>query len=44
MDKIKIIENSLGEVFVVIDRGNDEYTSMLKSIYDEEQSQNGKLV
>jgi hypothetical protein len=35
MDKLEIIENSLGETFVIIDRGNGEFTSMLKSVYDE---------
>jgi hypothetical protein len=34
MDKIQIIENSLGETFVLIDRGNGEFTSMLKSTYE----------
>ena len=43
MDKIKVITNEiLGEVIdtVLIDRGNDEYTSMLKSTYDEQQATN----
>lgn len=34
MDKIQIIEIN-GVEHVIIDRGNDEYTSMLKSTYDE---------
>ena len=43
MDKIKVITNEiLGEVIdtVLIDRGNGEYTSMLKSTYDEQQAAN----
>jgi hypothetical protein len=39
MDKIEIIENSFGETFVIIDRGNGEFTSMLKSIYDKQQAE-----
>ena len=39
MDKIEIleIENSFGEIqeHVIIDRGNGEFTSMPKSVYDE---------
>jgi predicted aspartyl protease len=39
MENIQIveIENSFGETqtHVIIDRGNDEYTSMPKSVYDE---------
>lgn len=39
MDKIKVIEatNPDGSIteYVIIDRGNDEYTSMPKSAYDE---------
>ena len=40
MDKIKIIEiESLEglQTHVIIDRGNGEFTSMLKSVYDEQQ-------
>ena len=43
MDKIKVITNEvLGEVIetVLIDRGNGEYTSMLKLTYEEQQSAN----
>lgn len=39
MDNINIIEielqNGLKEEHVIIDRGNGEYTSMPKSVYDE---------
>ena len=42
MSNIKIIEveTPLGEiqVHVIIDRGNDEFTSMPKSIWDEQQA------
>jgi translation elongation factor P/translation initiation factor 5A len=34
MDKIQVIEIE-GVEHVIIDRGDDEYTSMLKSTYDE---------
>ena len=41
MENIKIIEteNSLGEKVkhVIIDRGNGEYTSMPKAVWDEQQ-------
>lgn len=43
MDKIKVITNEiLGEIIdtVLIDRGNGEYTSMLKSTYDKQQAAN----
>ena len=35
MDKIKIWIDSLNNEQVTIDRGNGEFTSMLKSTYDE---------
>jgi len=42
MDKIKIIEveNQDGSTteHVIIDRGNGEFTSMPKSVYDEQQA------
>ena len=41
MDKIEIIEiESFGEVtqHVIIDRGNGEFTSMPKSVYDDRQA------
>lgn len=44
--KIVDIETIAGiETHVIIDRGNGEYTSMLKSTYDEQQAQkeNGTL-
>ena len=39
MDNITIIKDKDGVEQVIIDRGNDEYTSMLKSTYDERQAQ-----
>jgi len=39
MNKIEIIENAVGEVFVIIDRGNGEFTSMLKSTYEAQQAE-----
>ena len=41
MDKIEIIEiESRGEIekHAIIDRGNGEFTSMPKSVYDEQQA------
>ena len=42
MDKLEIIEieNGFGEIteHVIIDRGNGEFTSMPKSVYDEQQA------
>ncbi len=43
MENIKIVQvenpldNSITE-WVIIDRGNDEFTSMLKSVWDEQQA------
>jgi hypothetical protein len=44
MDNVTFIEHTdslTGEVteHAIIDRGNGEYTTMLKSIYDEQQAQ-----
>jgi len=42
MDNIKIIEvESMGEItkHIIIDRGNGEFTSMLKSTYDAQQAE-----
>jgi hypothetical protein len=44
MDKIEIIEvtnriTGENETHVIIDRGNGEYTSMLKSTYDAQQAE-----
>jgi hypothetical protein len=42
MNNVTFIEvERLGEVVehAIIDRGNDEFTSMLKSTYDEQQAQ-----
>jgi hypothetical protein len=34
MENITEVTDSLGEIHVVIDRGNGEYTSMTKATYD----------
>ena len=39
MDKVTFIEVD-NEEFAIIDRSNGEFTSMLKSIYDEQQAKN----
>ena len=40
MENIREITSELtGEVNVIIDRGNGEFTSMLKLTYDEQQAQ-----
>jgi hypothetical protein len=45
MDKITIFVNELtGKEYVTIDRGNGEFTSMLKSTYDEQQAEATKVV
>lgn len=49
MDNISFIEITdpiSGAVteYAIIDRGNGEFTSMLKSTYDEIQSQNNSIV
>jgi hypothetical protein len=36
---IKIITDLNGTEYVIIDNGNGEFTSMLKSTYDEQQAQ-----
>jgi hypothetical protein len=38
MEKTEIIIDSYGTEHIIIDRGNGEYTSMLKSTYDEQQA------
>lgn len=38
MDNIQIILDSNGDEHVIIDRGNNEFTSMPKSVYDEQQA------
>ena len=38
MDNLTYITNEAGIEHVIIDRGNGEYTSMLKSTYDEQQA------
>ena len=43
MDKITFIEIE-GVEHAIIDRGNEEFTSMLKSTYDELQAEATKVV
>jgi hypothetical protein len=38
MNKVTFIEDSLGNEHAIIDHGNGEFTSMLKSTYDELQA------
>ena len=38
MDKVTFIEIE-GSEYAIIDRGNGEFTSMLKSTYDEQQAE-----
>lgn len=38
MDKVTFIKDSGGVEHAIIDHGNDEFTSMLKSTYDEQQA------
>jgi hypothetical protein len=39
MDNVTFITNDKGNEYAIIDRGNGEYTSMLKSTYDEQQAE-----
>jgi hypothetical protein len=39
MDNVTFITDYAGIEHAIIDRGNGEYTSMPKSIYDEQQAQ-----
>ncbi len=38
MDNLTFITDEQGVEHVIIDRGNDEFTSMPKTIYDEQQA------
>jgi hypothetical protein len=38
MDKVSFITDTQGNEHAIIDRGNGEFTSMLKSTYDEQQA------
>lgn len=38
MDKVTYLTDDFGNEHAIIDRGNGEYTSMLKSTYDEQQA------
>ena len=45
MDNVTFVEDELDSVeYAIIDRGNGEYTSMLKSTYDEQQANSGSSV
>jgi len=35
---MEIVTDNFGNEYVVIDRGNGEFTSMLKTTYDEQQA------
>ena len=39
MENIEYITDEQGTEHAIIDRGNGEFTSMLKSTYDEQQAQ-----
>jgi len=39
MNNVTFITNDKGNEYAIIDRGNGEYTSMLKSTYDEQQAE-----
>ena len=39
MENITIITDKDGNEFVIIDHGNEQFTSMPKSVYDEQQAQ-----
>ena len=39
MDKTTIIKDDNGIQYAIIDHGNGEFTSMLKSTYDEQQAE-----
>ena len=38
MDNVKFVTDADGNEHAIIDRGNGEFTSMLKSTYDEQQA------
>ena len=44
MDKVTYIKDIDGNEHAIIDRGNGEFTSMLKSTYDELQAEASKVV
>jgi len=39
MDKVTFITDEQGNEHAIIDKGNGEFTSMLKSTYDEQQAE-----
>jgi hypothetical protein len=42
MDKVTFTKDTNGVEYATIDRGNNEFTSMLKSTYDEQQAASAK--
>ena len=38
MENVTFLKDAYGNDIVLIDRGNDEFTSMPKSVYDEQQA------
>ena len=43
MDKVTFVTNLFDEEHAIIDRGNGEFTSMLKSTYDELKANEAKI-
>jgi hypothetical protein len=43
MDKVTYITDDFGTEYAIIDRGNGEYTSMLKSTYEAQQAAQATL-
>ena len=43
MNNVQFLEDAYGNEVVLIDRGNEEFTSMLKSTYDEMIAQQESL-
>ena len=43
MENIKEITDSLGQVHIVIDKGNNEFISMTKEAYDKQQAAQATL-
>jgi len=43
MENIKEITDSLGQVHIVLDKGNNEFISMTKEAYDKQQVEQATL-
>lgn len=41
MNNITVIRDTEGNEYIIIDRGNGEFTSMPKEIYDKQQAEQG---